>query len=71
MILIGSLERELATMFGLASCLGDEERIEEACAELAELRSIQRERDMFLKGEYICKRCGLRNDAGRSNDHEF
>ena len=36
-----ALERELATIRGFASCRGDEERIDEACAELAQLRVIQ------------------------------
>ena len=36
-----ALERELATIRGFASCRGDDERIDEACAELVQLRSIQ------------------------------
>jgi hypothetical protein len=29
------------------------------------------ERDRLLRGEYICKRCGLRKNSERSTGHEF
>jgi hypothetical protein len=29
------------------------------------------ERDRLLRGEYICKRCGLRKDSERSTNHDF
>ena len=39
------LERELATMRGLAACRGDDERLDEADAELSRLRKREKARD--------------------------
>ena len=35
------------------------------------LGALLHERDGLLRGEYICKRCGLRKDSERSTDHDF
>jgi len=35
------------------------------------LGSLVQERDRLLRGEYICKQCGLRKNSERSADHEF
>lgn len=35
------------------------------------LGALVQERDMLLRGEYICKRCGLRKDSERSTNHDF
>ena len=33
--------------------------------------ALVQERDRLLRGEFICKRCGLRKDSEQSTDHEF
>mgnify|MGYP000856247808 FL=1 len=33
--------------------------------------ALVQERDRLLRGEYICKRCGLRKDSERSTNHDF
>jgi|GEM_PF-2118102 len=38
---------------------------------LAEIDRLKRERDSLLRGEYICKRCGLRKDSEQSANHDF
>ena len=35
------------------------------------LGALVQERDRLLRGEYICKRCGLRKDSERSTNHDF
>ena len=35
------------------------------------LGALVQERDRLLRGEYICKRCGLRKNSERSTDHDF
>jgi len=35
------------------------------------LGALVQERDSLLRGEYICKRCGLRKDSDRSTNHDF
>lgn len=35
------------------------------------LGALVQERDRLLRGEYICKRCGLRKNSERSTGHEF
>jgi hypothetical protein len=35
------------------------------------LGALVQERDSLLRGEYICKRCGLRKDSDRSANHDF
>lgn len=35
------------------------------------LGALAQERDRLLRGEYICKRCGLRNGSERSTNHDF
>ena len=35
------------------------------------LGALVQERDSLLRGEYICKRCGLRKDSERSTNHDF
>jgi len=35
------------------------------------LGALVQERDGLLRGEYICKRCGLRKDSERSTNHDF
>ena len=35
------------------------------------LGALVQERDRLLRGEYICKRCGLRKDSERSTSHDF
>ena len=35
------------------------------------LGALVQERERLLRGEYICKRCGLRKDSERSTNHDF
>lgn len=35
------------------------------------LGALVQERDRLLRGEYICKWCGLRKNSERGTDHEF
>ena len=35
------------------------------------LGALVQERDSLLRGEYICKRCGLRKDSDWSANHDF
>ena len=35
------------------------------------LGALVQERDRLLRGEYICKRCGLRKNSEWGTDHEF
>lgn len=37
----------------------------------ARIAELVQERDRLLRGEYICKRCGLRKDSERSTSHDF
>ncbi len=50
---MSAIDRELAVMRGLASCRGDEERIDEAAAEVerlrADLETVTRQRDAILQ----------------------
>lgn len=39
-------------------------RFEKEAAEAADaIQELQRERDALMRGEFICKRCGIRKDA--------
>jgi hypothetical protein len=35
------------------------------------LGALVQERDRLLRGEYICKRCGLRKDSEHAVEHDF
>jgi len=62
---MGSIERELATMRGLASCAGDDAKIDEAEAELSGMRA-EIERLRKALSDILAYVQPLRHGAARS-----
>lgn len=46
----------------------DGQLLDDAAEEIELLRS---QMDPLLKGEFICKKCGIRKDGEHENKHEF